>query len=173
MVLGADGAYYVDAASAVAGARASALGVFPSLPDNENAIFGNFGGNTAGSGIPSGNSVSFDLGGNVTAGSSGTPSVLPATKSLGAASFLNGVLHPLDSLKGLFDPAQAAANAGQDQATGNTIDSGKAALAFITDIPRVATTLLGLILVIAGIFALTKGPAVNIVTSAVRGAVTS
>lgn len=47
------------------------------------------------------------------------------------------------------------------------------AIKFITDIPRVATTLLGLILVIAGIFALTRGPTVNIVTRAVTGAVTS
>ncbi len=47
------------------------------------------------------------------------------------------------------------------------------ALSFITDIPRVATTLLGLILIIAGIFALTKGPVVNIVSSAVREAATS
>lgn len=40
------------------------------------------------------------------------------------------------------------------------------AMKFITDIPRVATTLLGLILIIAGIFALAKGPAVQIMGAA-------
>lgn len=55
----------------------------------------------------------------------------------------------------------------------NAASAGSAAIAFITDIPRVATTVLGLILIIAGIFALSKGPAVNIVTTAVRDTVTS
>lgn len=121
-----------------------------------------------------GPSVSFDLG-DTLAGSSGTPKVIDSATpgSRGLASLLNGVIHPLDTIKGIFDPAQAAANAGMDNGTGLGIDKGKAAIAFVTDIPRVATTLLGLILIIAGIFALSKGPAVNIVTSAVRGAVTS
>lgn len=52
-------------------------------------------------------------------------------------------------------------------------EAASSALDFITDIPRVATTLLGLILIIAGIFALTRGPAVQIVTSAVKEAATS
>ena len=45
---------------------------------------------------------------------------------------------------------------------GVALDSTKQAIKFITDIPRVATTLLGLILIIAGVFALAKGPAVQI-----------
>lgn len=175
MVLGADGAYYADIQSAIAGAKASAKGVFASEPDDQNAIFG--GGSLIGSGIMqnlSGGGVSLDLG-STFQDSTGTPNVIPQSSkgSLGAAAVFNTVLHPLDTIKGFFDPAQAAKNAGMDNAAGASLDSGKAALAFITDIPRVATTALGLILIIAGIFALTKGPAVNIVTGAVRNAVTS
>lgn len=56
---------------------------------------------------------------------------------------------------------------------GDAAKGAGSAISFITDIPRVATTILGLILVIAGIFALTRGPAVNIVSNAVSKAVTS
>lgn len=56
----------------------------------------------------------------------------------------------------------------------NTPGSGiGGALSFITDIPRVTTTLLGLILIIAGIFALAHGPAVQIVSGNIKEAVTS
>ena len=54
-------------------------------------------------------------------------------------------------------------------ATGST----SAALAFITNIPRMTTTLLGLVLIIAGIFALSRGPAVQIVGGAIKEAVIS
>lgn len=120
------------------------------------------------------NSVSLDIG-NLFPDSSGTPSVIPSASqgSTYVGAFTNTLLHPLDTLKGFFDPKQAAANAGADNSMGVKVDSTRSAISFITDIPRVATTLLGLILIIAGIFALSKGPAVNIVSSAVREAVTS
>jgi hypothetical protein len=66
-----------------------------------------------------------------------------------------------------------AATAFSKTGLGKTIDATSAAVSFITDIPRVVTTLLGLVLIIAGIFALARGPAVNIVASAVREAATS
>lgn len=43
-------------------------------------------------------------------------------------------------------------------------------VSFLSDLPRVATVVLGLVFIIAGVFALTRGPAVNVVSSAVRGA---
>lgn len=55
------------------------------------------------------------------------------------------------------------------ESVGDAVSGTSAALKFISDIPRVTTTLLGLILIIAGIFALAKGPAVNIVSNAVSG----
>ena len=51
--------------------------------------------------------------------------------------------------------------------------SGGSALDFITDIPRVVTSVLGIILIIAGIFALTKGPVVNVVGDIARESLTS
>lgn len=51
--------------------------------------------------------------------------------------------------------------------------SAASAIAFITDIPRVTTALIGIVLIIAGIFALTRGPAVQIVTTAARETLTS
>lgn len=49
---------------------------------------------------------------------------------------------------------------------GDIVNPTGKAIKFITDIPRVVTTLLGLILIIAGIFALAKGPAVQIIGDA-------
>lgn len=89
--------------------------------------------------------------------------------SLGSAAdaILQGILHPLDTLSGK--------NAGTTPPpTVSGIGSGVgSALGFITDIPRVATSVLGLILIIAGIFALSRGPAINIVSSAIKTAATS
>lgn len=59
------------------------------------------------------------------------------------------------------------------QSVVNTAQSLGSALAFITDIPRVTTAVVGLVLVIAGIFALSRGPAVQIVTTAARDTLTS
>ncbi|MDE2019927.1 MAG: transglycosylase SLT domain-containing protein [Patescibacteria group bacterium] len=47
------------------------------------------------------------------------------------------------------------------------------AMTFLTDIPRVVTTVLGLIFIIVGLIALTRGPAVNIVSGALKEAATS
>lgn len=62
---------------------------------------------------------------------------------------------------------------GAIKSVADALDTTSAAVKFITDIPRVATTVLGLILIIAGIFALARGPAVQIVSGAVKEAVTS
>lgn len=53
------------------------------------------------------------------------------------------------------------------------VASSSTALDFITDIPRVLTALIGVILIIAGIFALAKGPAIQVVGSAIKDAATS
>lgn len=170
MVLGADGAYYANAAAAAAGAKASAEGVFASTPDDQNAIFGNFGGDTSGSGLPS----TLDLG-STFSDSTGTPTVLgqPSKAALAFSAFSSTLFHPLDSLKGLLDPAQASKNVAADDTSASGLDAIGKFFTAISDVPRDATVIIGLALIIIGVFALSKGPAVNIVSSAVRGAVTS
>lgn len=75
------------------------------------------------------------------------------------------VIGPLNKMLGSTADPNSPVSGGAGAATG--------ALAFITDVPRVATTVLGFILIIAGIFALSRGPVVQVVSSSVREAVTS
>lgn len=77
---------------------------------------------------------------------------LPSLSDIAGALFTGSGLGLANDL--LTTNAKAASDA--TKTTG-------AALGFITDIPRVVTTVLGIILIIAGIFALSKGPAVQIV----------
>lgn len=99
------------------------------------------------------------------------------------ASFWTDPLHydfgpSLDSALGnipVIGPLNTAlgSTADPNSMVSTAASSTGAALAFITDIPRVVTTLLGLILIIAGIFALSKGPVVSVVSSAAQTALTS
>lgn len=181
MVQGADGAWYVDAASAQAGSLARAQGAIPSVgsSDNQASVFGDFGGSSLGSGLASyfDNGVSLDLG-STFSDSSGTPKVIgDANTGFAPMSGLSGLAGWVDKNVPWLGALDSAAGVNPNDAPGGgvmgAVSSAKAGLAFITDIPRVTTTLLGLILIIAGIFALSRGPAVNIVSSAVRGAVVS
>jgi len=119
------------------------------------------------------------LGANTTAVSGASDTANLASDQAGG----NAITNALSGIIGWVDKNVPVLGAA-DSAVGlnpNTPGSGlagtaasiKSGLSFITDIPRVATTLLGLILIIAGIFALSKGPAVQIVGSAVKDAVTS
>ena len=109
-------------------------------------------------------------------GGSGVPTDTPATGGNAITNALSGIIGWVDKQVPVLGAADSAVGLNP-----NTPGSGLAGLAkgasgaisFITDIPRVTTTLLGLILIIAGIFALSKGPAVNIVASAVKDAATS
>jgi len=122
---------------------------------NLDALHG-LSGNTAGSGLPS-----------LPDTSSSFPSISGALSGIiGWVDKNVPVLGAADSAVGLNPNTPGSGLAG----TAKAIGSG---LSFITDIPRVATTLLGLILIIAGIFALSKGPAIQIVGGAVKDAVTS
>jgi hypothetical protein len=90
-----------------------------------------------------------------------------------ADAILQGVLHPLDTLTGKNTAAMNKdVAAGTGPAT-NAVKSVSGALDFITDIPRVATTILGLILIIAGIFALSAGSAARVIVNTVHSNVTS
>lgn len=62
---------------------------------------------------------------------------------------------------------------GPLETAGKTVDSVEGAIAFLTDIPRVLTSVLGLILIVAGIFALSRGPAVQVVGGHIKDALTS
>jgi hypothetical protein len=62
---------------------------------------------------------------------------------------------------------------GATNAISGVYTAGKAAvgfLGFISDLPRLATTLIGVILIIAGIFALSRGPAVQVLGSLAKDA---
>lgn len=91
-----------------------------------------------------------------------------------------GLAHPFDTLTG-NNTAQMntdlksgkAGISGLISGVSDAVSGTSAAIKFITDIPRVATTLLGLILIIAGIFALSRGPAIQIVGSAIKRGATS
>jgi hypothetical protein len=134
-----------------------------SIFNQENASY--WGGNPAASGSVAGSGIP----GSSTAKSPASFWTDPLHYDFGPAidNALSGIpiLGPLNKLLG----STADPNSPLSAATSTT----SSALAFITDIPRVVTTLLGLVLIIAGIFALSRGPAVNIVSSAVREAATS
>lgn len=98
----------------------------------------------------------------------------------GGDAILQGFLHPLDTFTGANHSQMNAdlksGKGGVSEVIGavsDAVSGTSAALKFITDIPRVATTLLGLILIIAGIFALSRGPAVQIVGGVLRDAAVS
>lgn len=120
-------------------------------------------------------------------------SMLPGAQSAPSSGFWGGLswgsaldaigqgfLHPLDTVTG-HNTAQMNTDAKSGKgpvsdvvgAVTDVVSGTSSAVKFITDIPRVATTLLGLILIIAGIFALSRGPAVQIVGGAIKEAVVS
>jgi len=75
----------------------------------------------------------------------------------------------------VIGPASGALGGAANAASG-LYNAGKATvsfLSFVSDLPRLGTTLLGLILIIAGIFALTKGPVVGIVGDVAKEALVS
>jgi hypothetical protein len=118
--------------------------------------------------------------GDATASGSVAGAGLPGTP--GSASNKGGLLGVLGGLGDFFfspsfSPSAASADiqagAAGNSTTGAVLASAGSAISFITDIPRVTTTLLGLILIIAGIFALSRGPAVQIVGGALKEAATS
>lgn len=81
---------------------------------------------------------------------SGVAGLLGAIDSIDPTAPKGGGKGPLSSVADLLGGVSDA------------VSGTSAALKFITDIPRVVTTLLGLILIIAGIFALAKGPAIQV-----------
>lgn len=85
-----------------------------------------------------------------------------------ADAFLQGILHPLDTLSGQNTVQMNADAASTGNAVSKAVSSTGSALSFLTDIPRLVTSLLGLILIIVGLFALTRGPVVNIVSSKLK-----
>lgn len=95
----------------------------------------------------------------------------PTTGLLGIIGTIDKDIPALGYLDDLFDLNPNTS--GSITATNGPIAAASAGLAFITDIPRVVTTLLGMILIIVGLFALAKGPAVQVIGSAVRDAATS
>lgn len=112
-----------------------------------------------------------------------TPSPSPSFSS-GLNAIVQGFMHPLDTLSGNNKAAMNASATSGSGGVGDAVSgfvggltgaaSGTAkALGFITDLPRVATTLLGLIVLIAGIFALSKGPAIQVVGSIAKKNLTS
>lgn len=112
------------------------------------------GGAVSGQGTPQSpasfwtNPLTFDLGPSVDNLLAKIPIIGPLNKFVGSTS----------------DPHSIAGGGGA---------AAGAAWDFITDIPRVVTTVLGIILIIAGIFALTKGPVVNVVGNVARESLTS
>lgn len=93
--------------------------------------------------------------------SQGSHSPTPQTGLFGLLGDVDKAIPALGALDDLFDLNPNTS--GSLTATDGPAAGIAAGLAFITDIPRVATTLLGLILIIAGVFALSRGPAVQIV----------
>lgn len=101
-------------------------------------------------------------------------SLLPKAPSTSNTSFFGGIGNAINNatntlmgplLGNVGTPLGGGVGAVVNHA-GDIVNSTDKAVKFITDIPRVATTLLGLILIIAGVFALAKGPAVQIVKGA-------
>lgn len=91
--------------------------------------------------------------------------------AFGLGNMFDDIVQGIPILGPVATQAGGAANAASGLYT-----TGKAAvsfLAFLADLPRLGTTLLGLILIIAGIFALTKGPVVGIVGDVAKEALVS
>lgn len=127
---------------------------------------------------------------NTNSVSAAPASLLPTlgTQSAPAASsgggFFSGLLSGAQSLQDWLEKIDPTSNTnmggkgltGQTnpatvgQATGQATAS---AFSFITDIPRVTTTILGLILIIAGIFALASGSAAKVIVNTVHANATS
>lgn len=102
------------------------------------------------------------------AGQSANASGIPFSLGSAGDALLQGILHPWDTFTG------NTAQMNEDLKKGaGPVSSLTSAFDFITDIPRVATTLLGLILIIAGIFALSRGPVINIAANAIKTAATT
>jgi hypothetical protein len=113
------------------------------------------------------------------------PSV-PALSSKAPASsggFFSGLLGGAQSFQNWLEKIDPTSNTNSKTSitgstnpvtVGQTAGSATAgALSFITDIPRVTTSLLGLILIIAGIFALSAGSAARVIVNTVHSNVTS
>lgn len=105
-------------------------------------------------------------------GASDTSSAAPTSGIFGLTAWFDrmfpSTLGAMDSSVGLNPNVSGSLLATNGPAAGLS-----SAVAFITDVPRVTTTILGLILIIAGIFALARGPAVQVIQYAVRENVTS
>lgn len=132
--------------------------------------------------------VAFQYGGinpaNVTAAPA---SLLPTSStnapSLNTSDFLNKIMNWIDSIdptspmnKGMNPLTSSGIASTLDSAVStasNTVSGASSAIAFITDIPRVTTTVLGLILIIAGIFALSQGAAARVIVNTLHSNATS
>jgi hypothetical protein len=114
-------------------------------------------GSTAGSGLPGSTLVSTQ-----------TPiSTIPTWSQLGDA-ILQGLSNPFATLTG-----QGTAQMNAQIAAGQGPVSGTLAEFKNWSIARVVTILLGIILIVVGLFALAKGPAVQIVSSSAARQLTS
>ncbi len=104
------------------------------------------------------------------------PDVLAMAQSYDNPSWLQSFLRGTADVIGNATKGAnyVAGGAAQAVTTAGDVASGTVSLLkIITDIPRMTTMALGLILIIAGIFALARGPAVQIVTGAAKEALTS
>lgn len=128
---------------------AGAQAIFNAENANYSAGNPNASGNVAGSGLPSNSS------------SAGSPGFF---QTLG-----NLLTQP--GLQSLLEAPQIATTT-----TNVATSAAQTATSFwglVTDLPRMATMVIGLILIIAGIFALSRGPAVQVISSAAKTALTS
>lgn len=161
MVLGSDGAWYANAASAAAGSRASGLGVFPTTPDNQAAVFGDY-------------TMSPEQ-----AAAAGLPT-LPTLPGIPGAQTQSDITPPAGSVgASISDWFNGSAlgrgiSAGQSAASsvGSAVSSVGGFLKAISDVSRDVTVVLGLVLIVVGIVALTKHEAVTVVAGGIRDAVT-
>jgi hypothetical protein len=152
--------YYVDTSPA---------GGYIGLENDPNAYQGMGPGptavNLAGAGVPGYTNSSTPP----TLGKWQIPSL---SQALNAA--LDGLLHPIDSLTGNTNNMDSAIVAGKGPLSTATsaigsLESGAAAfLNILTDVPRVATIAIGLILLIIGGFALTGRNVTEVITSAAK-----
>lgn len=84
-----------------------------------------------------------------------------------------GIFHPFNTVTGSnIQQMNKDVASGQGPVT-STVKGAAAAFNFITDIPRVTTTVLGLILIIAGIFALSQGAAARVIVNTLHSNATS
>lgn len=110
-------------------------------------------------------------------------SLVPSNNIFGAIGNSLPTLSDLFSLISKYDPTTGTAldpmaGSGTNpiklgQSASDLTDSAEGAIGFLSDIPRVVTSVIGLILIVAGIFALSRGPAVQVVGGHIKDALTS